>query len=108
MKQISTLNLVFFILLFSLSGCSRDNHDHPANITNKQLFEVHCAECHGEGGTGSFLLGAPANKDSKLLNLQIRKKMKEGSGTGSAMPVYHDMPDDEVKRIVTYLRSLHD
>mgnify|MGYP000358963008 CR=1 FL=1 len=98
--------LMSLILLLSLSSCSRDQHGHPSNITNKQLFEIHCAECHTPSGTGSILLGVPANKDTKLLNYQIRQRIIEGAGGNSKMPVFHDMPEEEANRIITYLRGL--
>jgi len=92
--------------MLGLSACSRDNHSHPKNITNKELFEEHCASCHAPRGTGSILLGAPSNKDTQLLNVQIRKKIIEGSGGDSTMPVFHTMPTKEASRIISYLRSL--
>ncbi len=102
MKQLFLL----FVFMMSLSACSRDTHNHPSNITNKELFEDHCVACHAPGGTGSILLGAPSNKDTKMLNIQIRKKIREGSGGDSTMPVFHNMSVKEASRIISYLRSL--
>jgi len=103
MKQ---LFIISFALIFTLSACSRDNHDHPSDISNKELFIAHCSECHGPGGTGSILLGVPSNRDTELLNIQVRHKIIKGSGGNSKMPIFHDMPEKEANRIITYLRNL--
>jgi len=101
------LLIITSVLLIVLSGCSRDNHNHASNITNKELFEDHCADCHAPGGTGSILLGVPSNRDTALLNLQIRHKIIDGSGEDdSTMPIFNDMPVKEASRIISYLRSL--
>jgi len=103
MKQ---LLIISFTLILLLPACSRDNHNHPKDITNKELFDDHCSDCHAPGGSGSILLGVPSNSDTKLLNLQVRKKIMKGHGTDSKMPVFHDMPAKEANRIIAYLRSL--
>ena len=100
------LLIISLALVLMLSGCGRDNHNHPKDITNKELFEDHCSGCHALAGTGSILLGVPSNTETRLLNLQIRKKMTEGHGADSKMPIFHDMPDKEANRIIAYLRSL--
>ena len=47
----------------ALTACSkdRDHHDHPDLTTGEQLFNYHCAECHGEDGTGKLVDRTPAN-----------------------------------------------
>lgn len=101
-----------FIVLFSLlsliqlSACGRDEHDHPKNISGKKLFDIHCASCHSPEGFGSILLGVPSNRDTKLLNVNIRKKLLHGSGKDSNMPVFETMSEQEAIKIVQYLRSL--
>jgi len=99
---------IFFVMLLALTttSCSRDTHNHPSGITGKQLFEVHCAECHSSGGLGSILLGVPSNKDSKLLGVQIRNKLLHGVAKGSKMPVFKTMPEKEAIQIVQYLQTL--
>jgi len=93
-----------FLFGLVLTACGRDTHNHGKDITNKQLFEEHCADCHGAGATGSIMLGVPANKDTALLNFQIRKKIIEGSGADSKMPIFPNMPTAEASRIINYLR----
>lgn len=97
---------VFFWVGLALTACGRDTHNHAKDITNKQLFEEHCASCHGVGASGSIMLSAPANKDTALLNFQIRKKIIEGSGADSKMPKFPNMPTIEANRIIHYLRTL--
>jgi len=97
---------MIFLFGLVLTACGRDTHNHGKDITNKQLFEEHCASCHGEKATGSIMLGAPPNKDTALLNFQIRKKIIEGSGADSKMPKFPNMPIAEASRIISYLRAL--
>ena len=97
-----------FALLLSIpliTACSRDNHDHPELTTGKQLFDHHCAECHGPDGKGLFLKGAPANMPTKLSSYQIIHKLKSGEEGNSRMPVFDNMSDTEARRITTYLKS---
>lgn len=100
------LLLISLVCGITITGCGRDTHDHPKNITGKQLFEVHCAACHSSAGTGSILLGVPSNKDSKLLNAQIRNKIQHGSSGDSKMPVFTNMSDTEATKIIKYLREM--
>ena len=95
-----------FLFGLVLTACGRDTHNHGKDITNKQLFEEHCADCHGAGATGSIMLGAPSTKDTTLLNFQIRNKILEGSGTDSKMPIFTNMPTLEANRIIHYLKAL--
>ena len=94
------------ILLLTLVACSSDNHNHPNNITGKQLFEAHCVACHTPTGTGLLLLGVPSNVDSKLSYSQIINKIRHGQEPNSKMPIFKSMPEQEAKKIVNYLRQL--
>lgn len=94
-----------FLINFSvvLMGCDNDIHNHPANTTGKELFEIHCSNCHGASGSGKFLKGVPNNRNTDLGSHQIVHKIKQGNG---GMPAFPNMPTDEAKKIVSYLRSI--
>ena len=102
----SFILLLLSITGLSLSGCDQDKHEHSKLATGKQLFESHCASCHSSSGMGSFVLGIPSNRDTKLLNIHIRKKIRYGSGPESNMPIFQTMPEKEAIKIVQYLRTL--
>jgi len=94
-------------LLFLLAGgCEKDVHDHPKLTTGKQLFEYHCAPCHGREGKGDFLKGIPANRETQLDFRQIAHKIRAGGAKKSKMPVFKTMSDGEAEKIAQYLESL--
>jgi len=94
------------LLTLILAGCSADEHDHPQLVSGKQLYDYHCAGCHREDGSGLFLKGVPANRDTDLSAWQIIHKVKEGEQGDSRMPVFARMPQEEATRIAVYLKQL--
>jgi len=100
------MTTVLVVLVITLSACGRDNHDHSDTLSGKALFELHCASCHGPTGTGSVMLGVPANNDGHLLNVEIRNKIQHGSVKDDDMPIFHDMSDEEANKIITYINKL--
>lgn len=96
-----TLSVVGLLLL---SACGEDLHNHPHLTTGKQLFEHHCAGCHGASGRGRFLLGVPPNRDSGLQEIQIVYRMRHPKG--DKMPVFDDMPEAEAVSIANYLSHM--
>jgi mono/diheme cytochrome c family protein len=98
--------LMGILCVLCLSGCGRDDHNHPSNLSGQTLFELHCASCHGPTGEGSFLLGVPANNEGHLLNVHIRKKIQQGMTRDDQMPVFEAMSDAEANKIIGYINSL--
>lgn len=84
----------------------------------KQLFEQHCSRCHGMGGLGDGPDGS--SLDPRPANVAAASKMpmasdgylfwtisEGGAPVGSAMPPFkRTLSEDEIWRIVTYLRVL--
>ena len=103
--MLSILNslLIAAILLILLACSDNDVHDHPADITAKQLYEIHCAGCHQSLGQGKFLKGIPPNRDTELKIRQIIEKIRYGEQHKSNMKVFSNMSEEEAKRIVLYL-----
>jgi cytochrome c553 len=104
-KLMKSLFLWAFLVV-SLSGCSRDHHDHPNLTTGEQLFNYHCAECHGEKGTGKLFDGIPANILTRKSPQGIITYITTGTGHERNMPVFKTMPADEAKVITDHLLKL--
>jgi mono/diheme cytochrome c family protein len=94
------------IVVVSLSGCSQDQHDHPNLITGEQLFNYHCAECHGVQGTGKLFDGIPANILTQKSHQEIINYITTETGHEKEMPVFTTMPIDEAKAITDHLLAL--
>jgi len=98
--------LLWAMVVVSLSGCSQDQHDHPNLTTGEQLFNYHCAECHGVQGTGKLFDGIPANILTKKNHQEITQYITTETGHERDMPVFSTMPIDEAKHITDHLLTL--
>ena len=92
--------------LVFLVSCSRDVHDHPKLTTGKQFFEHHCANCHGEAGTGNFIKGIPANIVTEKNSRELINKIRAGKGHKTGMPIFRKMSLVEAQFIARYLLRL--
>jgi mono/diheme cytochrome c family protein len=98
--------LPWAMVFVSLSGCSQDQHDHPNLTTGEQLFNYHCAECHGVQGTGNLIDGIPAIILTKKSHQEIINYITTETGQEREMPVFSIMPADEAKIITDHLFTL--
>ncbi len=98
--------LLTFLAPMLISGCDKDAHDHPELVTGQQLFEHHCISCHTKTGTGNFLQGVPANKNTDMDINQISHKVIAGGENGAKMPSFPSMPDEEAILIADYIKNL--
>lgn len=98
--------LIGACIVVGVSGCSRDHHDHPQLTTGEQLFNHHCAECHGEDGTGKLFDSLPANILTKKSPAEIMTYMRMPSPHERKMPVFIRMPPAEAKLITEHLIKL--
>jgi mono/diheme cytochrome c family protein len=98
--------LLWAVVVLSLSGCSQDQHDHPTLTTGEQLFNYHCAECHGMQGTGNLFEGIPANILTQKSHQEIINYITTETGHKRDMPVFTTMPLDEAKVITDHLITL--
>jgi cbb3-type cytochrome c oxidase subunit III len=94
-----------FFLIFTLALQAG-----PAPDAGGDLFKQKCATCHGADGKGYPALKTPDFTDPKvqasLTDEEITKIIKNGK-PGTAMPAFKDsLSDDQIKSLVTYLRSL--
>ena len=98
--------LLSIMVVMSVFGCSQDQHDHPNLATGEQLFNFHCAECHGVQGTGKLFNGIPANILTNKSPREIALYITTDTGQEREMPVFTAMPPDEAKAITDHLFSL--
>jgi mono/diheme cytochrome c family protein len=105
MKQIIT------ITLFAVSASALWAADPKAN------WDMNCAQCHGKDGRADTKMGKQLNtKDltdpkvqASFSNAQAAKSIKEGvkSGGRTTMKAFGGkLSEDEIKALVTYVRSL--
>ena len=92
----------------ALAGCSknRDHHDHPNLATGEALFNYHCAECHGEDGTGRLVDRTPANVLTNKNTREIVRYIVSDTGKDGKMPVFASMPRAEAEKIAAHLIEL--
>jgi len=98
------------LLAVAVLACSpdRDSHDHPNVKTGEELFNYHCAECHGADGTGKLVDRTPANILTGKDLGGIEDYIVSDTGRNRKMPVFASMPRPEAKKIATYLLELKD
>lgn len=94
------------VMMCLLAGCEKGNHDQHSDLSGKQLFELHCSDCHRATGNGNFLKAIPANKNTHLSVLQISHAIRSGDGLLAKMPLFSDMSEQEAFKIALYLKSL--
>jgi mono/diheme cytochrome c family protein len=102
-NRMQSLLLLFMMVMSISSGCSQDQHDHPNLATGEQLFNFHCAECHGVQGTGKLINGTPAIILTKKGPGEITTYITTETGHERDMPVFSTMPADEAKSITDHL-----
>ena len=98
--------LALMCVSVSLYGCSRDHHDHPNLITGAELYTFHCAECHGEEGTGKLFDGIPASILTQKNPQEIITYLTAETNHDRKMPVFKTMPTEEARLITNHLLQL--
>ena len=94
-----------FVLGFSLALQAGPKPDNASD-----LFKQKCSMCHGVDGKGYSALKTPDFTDPKvqasLTDKEIVETIKNGK-KDTAMPPFADkLSDDQIKSLVTYIRSL--
>jgi len=107
--QVSTFFKVLgagaFLLTFGLALQAGPKPDDGGD-----LFKQKCSMCHGVDGKGYAALHTPDFTDPKVQASVTDKEMTEtikNGKKGTAMPAFADkLSDDQIKSLVTYIRSL--
>ncbi len=81
-------------------------------------WQTHCAACHGRDGTGHTRAGRmlrvknladPANQkafsDSQAFN-DVKNGLKDSDGNNRMKPFAGKLTDDQIRSLVTYVRTL--
>ena len=105
-NRMQSLLLLFMMVMSISSGCSQDQHDHPNLTTGEQLFNYHCAECHGVQGTGKLFDGIPANILTIKSPEEITTYITTETGHEREMPAFSTWPADEAMVITYHLITL--
>lgn len=98
--------LIWGFVIVNVLGCSRDHHDHPDLTTGEELFNYHCAECHGEDGTGKLFDVMPANILTHKSPQGIIDYITTEENHERNMPVFKTMPAAEARAITAHLMKL--
>lgn len=76
---------------------------------DKQIYEARCVKCHGESGTGTFMLGRRHGKDKAILAQRtdldsdfVRHVVRNGIVSMPAITRV-EVTDDELNAIVRHL-----
>jgi len=80
-----------------------------AVAAGRNIFEEHCAKCHGENAEG-------VKKRPSLRTERIQQQATEGDlhwllvngSMKKGMPSWAKLPDPQLWQLVTYLKSLHE
>ena len=99
------MSLLLIVAAFSLTPIA-----HAADtVDGKQAFDARCVKCHGDSGTGTFMLGRRLGKDKALLEQRtdlavefIRHVVRNGIVSMPAITRV-EVTDAELSAIATYL-----
>jgi mono/diheme cytochrome c family protein len=102
---------VLSIALAAWLHCGTANADQS---TDQQAFVARCAKCHGETGTGTFMLARRYGKDQSMLERRsnlapefIRHVVRNGIVSMPAITRV-EVTDEELDAIVRYLTRKKD
>jgi cytochrome c553 len=99
--------VTLFFMAFIATSCSHfDDHNHPEITTAAALYNYHCAECHGEDGTGKLVDRTPANILTSHSREWIVSYVTTNINPRRKMPVFSAMPKAEIAAISTHLLKL--
>jgi mono/diheme cytochrome c family protein len=108
MKPVSKSFALFFILLIPLSMLSAEKGDVAKG---KELFEKHCAVCHGTGGEGKEAMAKVFGVKMPVLGSKEVQSQDDAAlkkivleGKGKMKPVA--LSTQEIENVIAFLRTL--
>ena len=110
---------VFMVLLFLTAMKGSDIQNKGQNVTNKsgeQLYMENCLSCHQANGRGVPMIAPPLGKTSYVLGDKARiigivlngfneDVEIEGEYYSNPMPAFPQLTDEEIAKVLTYVRS---
>jgi len=105
-KKIILLLPITFMLFSSLTVAAEDE---------KKIYDKKCASCHGKDGKGNAAMIKMLKADASLLDLQDKATLDKSDEElisiifkgVNKMPAYEkELKDEEIKGIITHIRSL--
>lgn len=120
MKKIVINCLLLILFLLPLLAMQvANNQTQNANIVSKsgeQLYRENCLSCHQLNGGGVFPIAPPLRKTSYVLGDKARligivingfneDVEIEGEYYSNPMPAFPQLTDDEIAKVLTYVRS---
>ena len=103
MRQLLWNTLIILLCFLGVIACS-EQHQHDANLSGQQLYDLHCASCHQASGKGKFLKGVPPSKYTLLTTDELIEKITQGSQQQSKMEIFESMSKDEAEKIADYVK----
>jgi cbb3-type cytochrome c oxidase subunit III len=97
------------VLNYVLSLSNRGTASKQTLRAGKQQFDIFCASCHGDSGTGTQTIGAPDLTDDYWLHggniASIRNVIR--NGRAAKMPAHgKQLNDDSITALIVYTRSI--
>jgi cytochrome c5 len=96
--------LIYSIVVLCFAANARAD-----DASDKQAYEARCAKCHGESGTGTFMLGRRYGKEQGMLERRtdllpalVRHVVRNGIVSMPAITRV-EVTDEELDAIVRYL-----
>lgn len=105
MRTLKQLYRLPILVLALLLGACTDKHDHPANLTGEQLYNLHCSGCHKETGKGKFLKGVPPSRFTGLSTKELMDKIRRGGNSKTKMKIFDNMSREEAELIAIYVKQ---
>ena len=119
MSKASFIHMFKYLLILTLFGCTSviAQSKPAAATTGKQLYAQYCLTCHQLDGNGVPNLNPPLAKNSYVLGDKKKLIAWVLQGTGEEkvpidgkfynnnMPAQAHLKDDEIAKILTYVRS---
>lgn len=103
MKPLGTLTLI--VAIFA-GTCLLSAPAKADTAAGEAAFKAKCAGCHGAGGKGKEVLKTPdmtAAEVQKKSDADLSSIITNGKGK---MPAYKTLTPEQVKDLVSYIRSL--
>jgi mono/diheme cytochrome c family protein len=113
--KLRVLTAALFLLVVMPFMFAQDK-TKPATISGERVYQLNCLACHQANGSGvpnmapplrktSFVLGDKTKLIDIVLNGFNEDVAIEGEYYSNPMPSFQHLSDDEIAKVLTYIRS---